>query len=82
MSAPELPAPPLGVLYDIEVYDGLLYACGELGLGRLERVAAGGWRTLSQGRANYSLEFASYEIMTTDKMENVLRTQLGIYSIN
>jgi len=39
-------------------------------------------RTLSQGRANYSLEFASYEVMTTDKMENVLRTQLGIYSIN
>ncbi|MBK7778082.1 MAG: hypothetical protein IPI43_28870 [Sandaracinaceae bacterium] len=48
VSAPELPAPPLGVLYDIEVYDGLLYACGELGLGRLERVAAGGWRTLSE----------------------------------
>jgi hypothetical protein len=48
VSAPELPAPPLGALYDIEVYDGLLYACGELGLGRLERVAAGGWRTLSE----------------------------------
>lgn len=48
LAPPELPAPPLGVLYDIEVYDGLLYACGELGLARLERVAEGGWRTLSE----------------------------------
>lgn len=46
--APELPAPPLGTLFDIEVYDGLLYACGELGLARLERLAADGWRTLSE----------------------------------
>lgn len=41
----ELPAAPLGPLFDIEVYDGLLYACGEHGLARLE--GARGWAVLS-----------------------------------
>lgn len=46
--APELPPAPLGTLYDVEVYDGLLYACGELGLARLESLAADGWRLLGE----------------------------------
>jgi elongation factor G len=39
-------------------------------------------RTLTQGRANYSLEFSAYSEMTEDKMNDILKTQLGIYTIN
>jgi len=39
-------------------------------------------RTLTQGRANYSLEFFKYSEMTEEKMNEVLKTQLGIYTIN
>lgn len=39
-------------------------------------------RTLTQGRANYSLEFYKYSEMTEEKMNEVLKTQLGIYTIN
>ena len=39
-------------------------------------------RTLTQGRANYSLEFLKYSEMTEDKMNEVLKTQLGIYTIH
>ena len=39
-------------------------------------------RTLTQGRGNYSLEFLKYSEMTEDKMNEVLKTQLGIYTIN
>lgn len=48
VAAPDVPPAPLGVLYDIEIYDGLLHACGERGLARLERMAPDGWRTLSE----------------------------------
>jgi len=39
-------------------------------------------RTLTQGRANYSMEFLSYNDMSSTKMADVLKSQLGIYAIN
>jgi elongation factor G len=39
-------------------------------------------RTLTQGRANYSLEFLKYSEMSEEKMNEVLKTQLGIYTMN
>ncbi len=39
-------------------------------------------RTLTQGRGNYSLEFLKYSEMSEDKMNEVLKTQLGIYTTN
>lgn len=39
-------------------------------------------RTLTQGRANYSLEFQDYIEMPEKKMQDVLTNQLGIYTFN
>ncbi len=39
-------------------------------------------RTLSQGRANYSMEFQDYVEMPEKKMNDVLTNQLGIYTFN
>jgi len=39
-------------------------------------------RTLTQGRASYAMEFADYAPMTDEKMQDVLKNQLGIYSLN
>ena len=39
-------------------------------------------RTLTQGRANHTMEFFDYEKMSEEKMHYILKTQLGIYSIN
>jgi elongation factor G len=39
-------------------------------------------RTLSQGRANYSMEFQDYVEMPEKKMQEVLNNQLGIYTFN
>lgn len=39
-------------------------------------------RTLSQGRANYSMEFQDYIEMPEKKMQDVLTNQLGIYTFN
>lgn len=39
-------------------------------------------RTLTQGRAHYSLEFNQYSEMSEEKMSDVLKSQLGIYSVN
>jgi len=39
-------------------------------------------RTLSQGRATYSLEFKDYVEMPEKKMQDVLTHQLGIYTFN
>ncbi|MCU0288873.1 MAG: elongation factor G [Acidobacteria bacterium] len=39
-------------------------------------------RTLSQGRANYSMEFQDYIEMPEKKMHDVLTNQLGIYTLN
>lgn len=39
-------------------------------------------RTLSQGRANYSMEFQDYVEMPEKKMQDVLNNQLGIYTFN
>jgi len=39
-------------------------------------------RTLSQGRANYSMEFQDYIEMPEKKMQDVLNNQLGIYTFN
>jgi elongation factor G len=43
---------------------------------------ATGLRTLTQGRANYSMEFYQYNEMSEEKMSDVLKSQLGIYSVN
>jgi elongation factor G len=39
-------------------------------------------RTLTQGRASYSMEFFDYVEMSEDKMNDVLENQLGIYKTN
>ena len=39
-------------------------------------------RTLTQGRASFSMEFFDYVEMTEEKMNDVLENQLGIYKIN
>jgi len=39
-------------------------------------------RTLSQGRASYSMEFYKYEKLSDKKMEDVMRNQLGVFSYN
>jgi elongation factor G len=39
-------------------------------------------RTLTQGRANYSMEFEDYVEMSEKKMQDVLNNQLGIYTFN
>lgn len=39
-------------------------------------------RTLSQGRANYSMEFQDYVEMPEKKMNDVLTNQLGIFTLN
>ncbi len=39
-------------------------------------------RTLSQGRANYAMEFKNYSDMSSKKMEDVLVNQLGILAVN
>ncbi len=39
-------------------------------------------RTLTQGRAGYSLEFHDYVEMNDKKMQDVLQNQLGIYTAN
>ncbi len=39
-------------------------------------------RTLTQGRANYSMEFQDYVEMPEKKMQDVLNNQLGIYTFN
>jgi len=39
-------------------------------------------RTLTQGRANYSMEFKDYVEMPEKKMQEVLNNQLGIYAFN
>jgi len=39
-------------------------------------------RTLSQGRANYSMEFQDYVEMPEKKMQDVLNNQLGIFTFN
>lgn len=39
-------------------------------------------RTLTQGRATYSMEFFDYVEMTEEKMNDVLQNQLGIYKLN
>ncbi len=40
------------------------------------------FRTITQGRGDYSMEFSHYEELTSEKMDVVLKEQLGIYSIN
>jgi elongation factor G len=39
-------------------------------------------RTLTQGRATYSMEFYDYSEMSEEKMNDVLQNQLGIYKMN
>jgi len=39
-------------------------------------------RTITQGRANYSMEFEDYVQMSEKKMQDVLNNQLGIYTFN
>jgi elongation factor G len=39
-------------------------------------------RTLTQGRATYSMEFYDYIEMSEEKMTDVLQHQLGLYRYN
>jgi len=65
----------LSVKNNLHVIDGVAPLAAMFGY-------ASAFRTLTQGRANYSMEFFQYEEMSEEKMESVLHTQLGIYAIN
>ncbi len=60
---------------DIHVVDGKVPMSNMFGY-------ATSLRTLTQGRATYSMEFSEYARMSEEKMQDVLKNQLGIYSLN
>jgi elongation factor G len=60
---------------NLHIIDGLVPLSSMFGY-------ATGLRTLTQGRANYSMEFFDYSEMSEGKMNEVLKSQLGIYAIN
>ncbi len=60
---------------DMHIVDGLVPLANMFGYATV-------LRTLSQGRANYSMEFSDYVEMPEKKMQDVLKNQLGIYNYN
>ena len=65
----------MDVKNNLHVIDGLVPLSAMFGY-------ATAFRTLTQGRGNYSLEFSQYEPMSEEKMNQVLKSELGIYAIN
>jgi elongation factor G len=70
-----------GKVTHMDVKNGLHVIDGQVPLSLMFGYAKA-LRTLTQGRANYSLEFLKYSEMTEEKMNEVLKTQLGIYTTN
>jgi elongation factor G len=70
-----------GKVTNMDLKNGLHVIDGQVPLSLMFGYAKA-LRTLTQGRANYSLEFLKYSEMTEDKMNEVLKTQLGIYTTN
>ncbi len=70
-----------GKVIDMDVRGGVHIVDGLVPLSSMFGYATA-LRTLSQGRANYSMEFNKHEILSDKKMESVLKNQLGIYTYN
>jgi elongation factor G len=70
-----------GKVTNMDLKNGLHVIDGQVPLSLMFGYATA-LRTLTQGRANYSLEFFKYSEMSEDKMNEVLKTQLGIYTCN
>ena len=70
-----------GKVTNMDLKNGLHVIDGQVPLSQMFGYAKA-LRTLTQGRANYSLEFLKYSEMTEEKMNDVLKTQLGIYTTN
>jgi len=70
-----------GKVTNMDLKNGLHVIDGQVPLSLMFGYAKA-LRTLTQGRANYSLEFLKYSEMTEEKMNEVLKTQLGIYTTN
>ena len=70
-----------GKVTQMDLKNGLHVIDGQVPLAHMFGYAKA-LRTLTQGRGNYSLEFLKYSEMTEDKMNEVLKTQLGIYTTN
>ena len=68
-----------GKVLGIELKNGLHNVDGVAPLSSMFGYATA-LRTLSQGRANYSMEFYKHERLTDKKMDSVFKNQLGIYS--
>lgn len=60
---------------NLHIIDGLAPLSNMFGYAKV-------FRTLTQGRANYSMEFYDNVEMPEKKMNDVLRNELGIYTIN
>jgi elongation factor G len=60
---------------NLHIIDGLVPLSNMFGY-------ATAFRTLTQGRANYSMEFYDNVVMPKKKMNNVLRNELGVYTSN
>jgi elongation factor G len=70
-----------GKVTNMDLKNGLHVIDGQVPLSQMFGYAKA-LRTLTQGRANYSLEFLKYSEMSEEKMNEVLKTQLGIYTTN
>jgi elongation factor G len=70
-----------GKVTNMDLKNGLHVIDGQVPLSLMFGYATA-LRTLTQGRGNYSLEFLKYSEMSEEKMNEVLKTQLGIYTIN
>ncbi len=70
-----------GKVTNMDLKNGLHVIDGQVPLSLMFGYAKA-LRTLTQGRGNYSLEFLKYSEMSEDKMKDVLKTQLGIYTTN
>jgi elongation factor G len=70
-----------GKVVNMDLKNGLHVIDGQVPLSLMFGYAKA-LRTLTQGRGNYSLEFLKYSEMSEDKMKEVLKTQLGIYTTN
>jgi len=70
-----------GKVTNMDLKNGLHVIDGQVPLSLMFGYATA-LRTLTQGRANYSLEFFKYSEMSEEKMNEVLKTQLGIYTCN
>ncbi|MEN8155199.1 MAG: elongation factor G [Acidobacteriota bacterium] len=70
-----------GKVVNMDIKNGIHVVDGHVPLSSMFGYATT-LRTLSQGRANYSMEFYKHKELTDKKMDSVLKNQLGIYTYN